>query len=92
MDRGGGERVVNRGAMRVGGTSPFDLLLRAGRGERREPGVDAGDRRAVPEAAVLRVATDDGLAWGAGVGGEREASGAVDAGNGFAGDTAGTAH
>jgi len=92
MDRAGAQRVIGGGAMRLGGTGAFDVLLRAGGAEQRELGVDAGDRRAVLEAAVLRLAADDGLAFRAGMGGQREAGGTADAGDGFAGDVTGTAH
>jgi len=68
MDRVGAQRVIGSGAMRVGELGAFDVLLRAGSSERRESEVDAGDRRAVDEAAVLRFTADDGLAWRSGVG------------------------
>ena len=92
MDRVRAQSVIGGGAMRVGGIGAFDVLLRAGGQERRELEVDAGDRRAVPQAAVLRLAADDGLARGVGVGSQREAGGTVDAGDGIAGDFTGTAH
>src|SRR3989338_2859375 len=92
MDRVRAQSVIGGGAMRVGGIGAFDVLLRAGGQERRELEVDAGDRRAVPQAAVLRLAADDGLAWGVRVGSQREAGGTVDAGDGIAGDFTGTAH
>src|SRR6266849_5759183 len=92
MDRVGAQSVIGSGAMRVGGIGAFAVLLRAGSRERRELEIDAGDRRALPQATVLRLAADDGLAWSSGVGGQREAGGAVDAGDGIAGERAGPPH
>jgi len=84
--------VIGSGAMRAGGIGAFDVLLRASGSERRELAIDAGDRRALPQATVLRLAADDGLAWRSRVGGQREAGGAVDAGDGIAGERARTPH
>lgn len=92
MDGIGAQRVIDRRAMRVGGVGALDVLLRGGGGERREPQVDAGDRRALSQAAVLRIAADDGLAERAGVGGQREAGSAVDAADGITGQRAGAAY
>ena len=85
MDRDRTQSIIGGGAMRVGGIGAFDVLLRAGGAERRELEVNAGDRRAVSQATVLRLAADDGLAWRVGVVGQRETSGAVDAESRFRG-------
>src|SRR3989338_10963837 len=82
MDRVRAQSVIGGGAMRVGGIGAVDVLLRAGGQERRELEVDAGDRRAVPQAAVLRLAADDGLAPGGGGGGREEKGGAGGGGGG----------
>ena len=92
MDRVGAQRVVDRGAMRVGRVGALDVLLRGGARKRREPKVDAGDRRAVLEATVLRLAADERLAFRARVGGQRETGSALDAGDGVAGKRSGTPH
>ena len=63
MDRVGAQRVIDRGAMRVGRVGALDVLLRGGARERREPQVDACDRRAVPQATVLWLAPDERLAF-----------------------------
>src|SRR5918992_2793772 len=92
MDRDRTQGAIDRGAMRVGGVGALDVLLRGGGGERREPEVDAPDRRAISEATVLRLAADDRVAYRAGVGGQREAGSAVDAGDGTGGKRSGTSH
>ena len=92
MDRDRTQSAIDRGTMRVGWVGALDVLLRAGGRERRESQVDAGNRRALPQAAVLRLAADDRLAFRAGVGGQREACGAVDAGDGVGGKCSGAAH
>src|SRR3990167_3453680 len=92
MDRVRAQSVIGGGAMRVGGIGAFDVLLRAGGQERRELEVDAGDRRAVPQAAVLRLAAGDGLALGGWGGSQREAGGTGDAGGGVAGGFTRAAH
>ncbi len=85
MDRTGTYGAVGGPAMRPGGAAAVELLLRAdGHGERREPAADETNRRALPEAAVLRIAEDDRLAPGSGLVGQREAGGATDAGDGAA--------
>ena len=90
MDRSGASFDIGPPPVRVAGTGTLELVLRAaGDRERREPSTDAPDRRAVPEAAVLRVSAHDPVAAGEGVEGEREAGGAVDAADGAAGHVAG---
>ena len=55
-------------------TVPIELLLPATRRrERRESGVDAFDRQAVPSAALLRVSADDAVAAGSGLSSQSQA-------------------
>lgn len=80
-------------AVRVGGFGSFELLLHAdSNGERGESAADAEDRHVVPEAAVLRVSSNDGMAARTWLGSQRKASGSPDATDGIAGCVTGTAH
>ena len=73
MDRAGSCDVVGGPAVRPGRAVAVELLLRAhGDGKSGKPGADAPDRPAVSETPVLRLAPDDRLAAGPGVGGGRE--------------------
>ncbi len=86
MDRAGTWEIVDRAPVRLGGGEPIELSLQAaGHRKRREPGFDEGDRRAVPEAAVLRSAAHDRLAAGDGLWCQSQAGGAVDASDGASG-------
>jgi len=85
MDRSETSWVVDCAAVRPAGTVSVELLLRSGRhGETGEHSVDAADRRVVPEASILRLATDDAVVETTGMVGERETSGTTDAADGSA--------
>ena len=49
--------------MRAAGLEPVELVLRGGGRVGGEPGVDAADRRAVPEDALLRQPEDGARCW-----------------------------
>ena len=86
MDRRRRYGAVGGETVRAGGSFSIELLLHAdGDGERGEAGVDAPDRRVVPEAPVLRLSAYHRLVAGVGLACEREARGAADAGDGFTG-------
>jgi len=65
-------------AMRVAGLEPSELVLQRRGRVGRELGVDAADRRAIPEDALLRQTQD-----GRGVGHRRPAGGPTDAADGI---------
>ena len=83
MGQNGPQRPFGKSAMCFSGAAPFELLSRpCGRGKRDELRPDETDRPAVSEAAVLRIAADDGLAGGLWLVCQREAGGAADASDG----------
>ena len=67
--------------MRAAGLEPIELVLRGGGRVAGEPGVDAPDRRAVPEETLLRQPEDGG-----GDGHRSQAGAAADAADGPGGD------
>ena len=93
MDRARTRAIVDCAPMHADWREPVELLLpAAGHGERREPGIDAGHRPVVFEAAVLRSAAHDRLAAGVGVWSQSQTGRAADARDGASGNLAGTAH
>src|ERR1017187_10075679 len=67
--------------MRVAGLEPIELVLRGGGRVGGEPGVDASNRRAVPEKTLLRQPEDGGAD-----GRRSQAGAAADATDGPGGD------
>lgn len=63
MGRSRTSRTEHRAAVRAVGAGPLELLLPAGRRIAREPGPDAGDRRAVSGPAVFRQSPDGRTVW-----------------------------
>ena len=93
MDRARAREIVDRTAVQAAGGEPIELLLRtAGHRERREPGVDEGDRPFVSEAAVLRSPAHDRLAARVGLGRQSQTGCTIDACDGTAGDASWAAH
>src|SRR5690349_3706362 len=70
----------------AGWSCAVEYLLCIGKRARREPGVDANDRRAVHRDTILRGTEDDSVVAQAGKAGESQASEAADADNGFRGN------
>src|ERR1700719_1285562 len=81
MDRSPTRQAEYFPPMRAAGAGPVNAVLRAVRPERRQPGIDASDRRAVSADAVLRQPQT-----GRGPGSQSEAGAAADAFDGTGGD------
>ena len=74
--------AVGAAAMRAARRGALGRLSAGAAGERRRPGADAPDRRAVHALAVPRLAADDGDAAGRGAVGQPQARAAADAADG----------
>ena len=81
MRRVGAAGAERASAVRAAGAESVELVLPAGGRVGGEPAVDAADRRAVPEDAVLRQPED-----GQGVGHQPQAGAAPDAADGVGSD------
>ena len=79
-------------AMRVARRQSQWLLLRTLCRERGESGVDATSRRVAFETSGVWASAADGAVAAGGLGGERQARGTVDAGDGHRGDLSQTRH
>src|SRR5215207_8144233 len=86
MDRAWASRRQHPAAMRVAGAEPFELVPGAGGRDAGEPGLYAADRRGIPAASRVRLASDDGLVGPAGARGESQTYPASDAEDGSGGD------
>src|SRR3990170_997308 len=87
MDRSGAFPPERQRPMPSGWPATFDVVLRAGWRDGREPCPDAADRRTVPATAVFRQSQDGRAAWG-----QPEAYPAADATDGAAGDLSEATH
>ena len=81
MYRSAAFRFEHRSPVRAGRPAALHVVLRASRGDGREPRADAADRRALPEVAVLWQPQDC-----RGTGHQPQAGAAADAAYGLAGD------
>ena len=83
MDRSRTQTALSESAMRLGGVASVELLPGApALGKRGQLRLDEADRPLVSETAFLRFSPNHRLAHRLGLGGQREAGGAINAGDG----------